>query len=148
MIQKHAEFYKLCPNVGELVWINDPRQKGLLFRVVERIEPVEPHTTKKMVKAKRWDWNKNEYVVKDVVEYGAWDASGKKIPVYRVNGAIRVKLALSFCSRPSSKLLNSKKGVLIDSYKLTFLSKVDLVELCKKHNELSMLIENLVKEFS
>ena len=133
---------------GDYVILNSGLEEagGTLFQIVEDTAPIKPHTTEKIVKASRYDYNKQQYAMVDVVKYGAWDDKGKKIMIAALEGFIRVKPVFSFYPSYKAKHPKGKGGTLIISYHdLRHVQQVDIVELCVKYAEFGNLINEIAK---
>lgn len=122
---------------------------GTLFQIVEDTLPVEPHTTERPIKRNSYDYEKQKYVERDAIEYGAWDVKGKKIMVAALAGFIRLKPIFSFYPSYKAAKPKGKGGTLIVGYSfLDYVRPVDIVELCVKHAELANVIKEVVKDRS
>lgn len=153
--------------VGDLVTYINVKDStgGIVFRIIDDVRPVKPHTTSRKTIRKRKEWQgagnmwsgitaggsgggKYIEVEREFIERGFWDESGKKIMVAATNGFIRIKPIFEFFATTKGKNPRGKGNTIIIEYGYikNSLMKVDLVVLGSKYVELGLIIQGLAKK--
>jgi|SRR6478735_610090 len=139
--------------LNELVLFSSDKEStgGVIFQIVEDNEPVVPATKSRATTRTVRNWNTPtgtpEVTTVPDIEYGAWDAKGKKISYANTVGFIRVKPVFEFFATPKGKKPKGKGTTLIIYYRdiSHHLKRVDLTVLGTKYLELGNLIRDFVR---
>lgn len=132
---------------------------GVIFRIVERTDPIVPTTTSRIVK-KTWQRYKSpsmwgvkrdhsnseiEVYVEDQEIYGSWDANGKKILEAATYGFVRIRPVFDFFVSSRMKNPFGKGQTIIVHYRHMqgWLRHVDLVLLGLKYVELGNIMREI-----
>lgn len=144
--------------VGEFVTLNDYKNStgGIIYRIAVRGEPVTPAFTSIHVTRKEWIplqgklWSpkiegNGNWIQKQRLEHGNFNENKKKIPLYKVNGFLRLRPVFEFYP---THVGSNPKGlggtVLINSWQFDTVKHVTLLELAQKYAEFGKLIQNVV----
>ncbi len=135
--------------LGDYVFCNNEKKLtgGIIYQIVQDVEPVKVDCTEKKVMQKRYDYVTSNYVNKEVTKYGNWDAKGKKIILAATRGFIRIKPVFTFFATRTGLKPKGKNGTIIIEYGdiKWFIKPVDIVSLGTKYLELGNIINDIVK---